>query len=250
MKSDLSRRDVLKLGSIAILGASGSDRQTFGSQASAALFSANAVCRGLCEWRIPPAPVALRLQCLGASVRREDTEAPLHEASCTCVTGLNEALQKLAAARKTNDYRSIQSLCDQLALNGSSHVLHTLFWHSMSPGKPQVPDSLAQALSDSFGSVPNAQSQFAAATKAVEGSGWGVLVYEPIADKLLILQCEKHQNLTIWNTVPLLVCDVWEHAYYLQYQNNRATWVDNFMKLANWPFAASRLEQLKAARKR
>ena len=118
------------------------------------------------------------------------------------VTGLNEALQKLAAARKTNDYRSIQSLCDSLALNGSSHVLHTLFWHSLSPDKPQVPDSLAQALNDSFGSVPNAQSQFAAATKAVEGSGWGVLVYEPIADKLLILQCEKHQNLTIWNTVP------------------------------------------------
>jgi Fe-Mn family superoxide dismutase len=117
----------------------------------------------------------------------------------------------------------------------------------MSPDKPQMPAGFAEAITKSFGSEQNARSQFAAATKAVEGSGWGVLVYEPIADKLLVLQCEKHQNLTIWNTVPLLVCDVWEHAYYLQYQNNRATWVDNFMKLANWPFAAARLEQAKGA---
>jgi superoxide dismutase, Fe-Mn family len=166
------------------------------------------------------------------------------------VKGLNDALQKLEAARKANNYSDIQGASLQLAFHGSGHVLHTLFWHSMSPDKSQIPDNLAEALSDSFGSVSEAQSQFAAATKAVEGSGWGVLVYEPIADKLLILQCEKHQNLTIWNTVPLLVCDVWEHAYYLQYQNNRATWVDNFLKLANWPFAASRLEQAKSAMSR
>ncbi len=166
------------------------------------------------------------------------------------VKGLNEALQKLDAARQANDYSAIQSLSRQIAFNGSGHVLHTLFWHSMSPDKPQMPSSLAEVLNDSFGSEQNVRSQFAAATKAVEGSGWGVLVYEPMSDKLLILQCEKHQNLTIWNTVPLLVCDVWEHAYYLQYQNNRATWVDNFMKLANWPFAATRLEQAKSATNR
>jgi Fe-Mn family superoxide dismutase len=161
----------------------------------------------------------------------------------TYVKGLNSALEQLEAARKDNDYASIQALSDKLAFNGSGHVLHTLFWRSMSPDKPDVPPSFARALETSFGSVKNAQAQFAAATKAVEGSGWGVLVYEPIADKLLILQIEKHQNLTIWNTVPLLVCDVWEHAYYLQYQNNRGSWVDNFMKIANWSFAATRLEQ-------
>ena len=165
------------------------------------------------------------------------------------VKGLNEALQKLEAARQANDYSSIQSLSLQTAFNGSGHVLHTLFWHSMSPEKPSMPAGLAEALNDSFGSEQNARSQFAAATKAVEGSGWGVLVYEPMSDKLLILQCEKHQNLTIWNTVPLLVCDVWEHAYYLQYQNNRAGWVDNFMKLANWPLAAARLEQMRGMMK-
>ncbi len=200
------------------------------------------------EYRLPPLPYdynALEPLYDEKTVRLHYTK---HHAPA--VTGLNEALKKLEAARKVNDYGAIQSLCDQLALNGSSHVLHTLFWHSMSPGKPEMPPNLADTLTRSFGSVLGALSQFAAATKAVEGSGWGVLVYEPIADKLLILQCEKHQNLTIWNTVPLLVCDVWEHAYYLQYQNNRAAWVDNFMTLANWPFAAARLEQVKSAKGR
>ncbi len=165
----------------------------------------------------------------------------------TYVKGLNEALQKLEAARQSDDYHAIQLLSQLVSFNGSGHVLHTLFWHSLSPDKPEVPASLADALTDSFGSVESAQKQFAAATKKVEGSGWGLLVYEPIADRCLILLCEKHQNLTIWNTIPLLVCDVWEHAYYLKYQNDRPAWVDSFMKLANWPFAAARLEQAKGA---
>jgi Fe-Mn family superoxide dismutase len=163
------------------------------------------------------------------------------------VKALNEALQKLEAARKDGDYRFVDHLSELVAFHGSGHVLHTLFWHSLSPDKPEVPAAFAEALSDSFGAVENAQKQFAAATKKVEGSGWGLLVYEPMADKLLILQSEKHQNLTMWNTIPLLVCDVWEHAYYLKYQNDRSAWVDGFMTVANWPFAATRLEQIRDA---
>jgi Fe-Mn family superoxide dismutase len=102
----------------------------------------------------------------------------------------------------------------------------------------------------SFGSVQNGMNQFAAATKAVMSNGWGLLVYEPISDKLLILQTERHQDLAIWGVVPLLVCDVWEHAYYLLHQNNRAAWVDNFMKLANWPLAATLWEQARNSRRR
>jgi Fe-Mn family superoxide dismutase len=164
------------------------------------------------------------------------------------VKGLNAALEKLQTARKGNDYSAVKAISRDLAFHGSGHVLHTLFWNSMSPAKPEVPTSLADAMNKSFGSVDAARAQFAAATKDVEGSGWGILAYEPISDKLLVLQSEKHQNLTIWGVTPLLVCDVWEHAYYLQYANDRATWVDNFMKLANWPFAAERLEQARKAR--
>jgi Fe-Mn family superoxide dismutase len=164
------------------------------------------------------------------------------------VKGLNAALEKLQTARKNGDYSMVKAVSRDLAFNGSGHVLHTLFWYSMSPTKPEMPALLADALNNSFGSVDAAKAQFAAATKDVEGSGWGILAYEPIADKLLILQSEKHQNLTMWGVTPLLVCDVWEHAYYLQYQNDRAAWVDNFMKLANWPFAAERLDQARKTR--
>ncbi len=158
------------------------------------------------------------------------------------VRGLNKTLEKLAAARQVEDFSSIKTLSRALAFHGSGHVLHTLFWNSMIAGGSEVPESLASAIKRDFGSIEAAKKQFVAATKAVEASGWGVLAYEPIASKLLILQAEKHQNLTVWGVVPLLVCDVWEHAYYLQFVNNRGKWVDNFMKLANWKFAAKRLK--------
>jgi len=163
------------------------------------------------------------------------------------VKKLNAAVSKLAEARKTGDYSAIQALSNALAFNGSGHILHTLFWHSMKPGgnEGQMPDELKNVFEEDFGSVDAAQKQFAAATKAVEGSGWGILAFEPAAQKTVILQCEKHQNLTLWGVMPLLVCDVWEHAYYLKYQNNRGEWVDSFMKLANWEFATQRLTSVK-----
>jgi len=103
-----------------------------------------------------------------------------------------------------------------------------------------VPADLAAAMETSFGSVEAAKAQFAAATRDVEGSGWGILAYEPVAGRLVILQCLNHQNLTFWGATPILVCDAWEHAYYLQYQNRRSDWVASFMKLADWEFAAAR----------
>ncbi len=180
-----------------------------------------------------------------------DALAPLYEARTLeihhtqhhagYVRGLNATLDKLAAARAAGDYAAIKSLSRDLAFHGSGHLLHCLFWHSMTPKGSAVPADLAKGMKDDFGSVAAAQEHFAAATNAVEGSGWGVLAYEPVAEKLLLLHCEKHQNLTIWGAVPLLVADVWEHAYYLQYANRRADWVAAFMKLANWGFAARRL---------
>jgi Fe-Mn family superoxide dismutase len=157
------------------------------------------------------------------------------------VKKFNAALAALENARNGNDFSAIQAVSRDLAFNGSGHILHTLFWHSMKPGgyNGTMPAELETAMTESFGSVKNGLAQFAAATKAVEASGWGVLALEPVSQKLLVLQCEKHQNLALWGVDPILVCDVWEHAYYLKYQNDRAQWVDNFMKLANWDFAAA-----------
>ena len=162
------------------------------------------------------------------------------------VKGLNRTLEKLSQANQTRDYSSIKALSRALAFHGSGHILHCLFWQSMKPGGSKVPDELSDAMKRDFGSVSAARMQFAAAAKAVEASGWAIFAYEPIGGKLLVLQAEKHQNLSIWGVVPLMVCDVWEHAYYLQYANDRGAWVDNFMKLANWEFAQKRLSSARS----
>ena len=160
------------------------------------------------------------------------------------VKGLNATLEKLSQARQADDFSQIKALSRDLAFHGSGHVLHTLYWQSMAPnpqGKQRGPDGkLAEDLDRDFGSAETFGKQFRAAAKAVEGSGWAVLAHEPLGNRLLILQVEKHQNLTIWGVVPLLVCDVWEHAYYVQYQNRRADYVDNFYQLVDWPAAAQR----------
>ena len=85
------------------------------------------------------------------------------------------------------------------------------------------------------------KNQFIEATKKVEGSGWGILTWQPTWGRLEILQCEKHQNLTQWSGIPILVCDVWEHAYYLDYQNKREDYVNAWWQLINWNEVERRL---------
>lgn len=160
----------------------------------------------------------------------------------TYVKGLNKALDQLDQANKNGDYSHIQAISRDLAFNGSGHILHCLFWKSMTPEGSDIPSELEEQIKKDFGSTDAFKKHFVEATKTVEASGWGVLAYEPAAGKLLILQAEKHQNLTVWGVVPLLVCDVWEHAYYLQFQNERPKWINSFMEIANWPFALERLK--------
>jgi Fe-Mn family superoxide dismutase len=154
---------------------------------------------------------------------------------------LNTTLEKLDEAHKSGNYAEVKALSRDMSFAGASHILHTLFWHSMTPKGSAPSAELEKAMMDNFGSVAACKAHFAAASKGVEGAGWGLLAYEPVAGKVLILQVEKHQNLAIWGVIPLLTCDVWEHAYYLKYQNDRAAWVDAFMTIANWQFASKRL---------
>jgi Fe-Mn family superoxide dismutase len=157
------------------------------------------------------------------------------------VAGANKALDELAKAREAGDFALVKHWERDLAFNGSGCALHTLYWNSMWPGgRGQPAGALAEAIDQSFGSAAKMQAQFAAATKAVEGSGWGILVWEPSTTRLAVLQVEKHQNLTIWGAVPILVCDVWEHAYYLKYQNKRPDYVESWMKIIDWESAAAR----------
>jgi len=157
------------------------------------------------------------------------------------VNGLNKTLAALEKARDAGDFSAIRTLSRNLAFHASGHILHSLYWQSMRPGREVQPrGALRQALERDFGSLEKFRAQFAAAAKAVEGSGWAALVHEPLGNRLLVLQVQNHQNLAIWGSVPLLVCDVWEHAYYLQYANNRGAYVDAFCKIIDWEAVGKR----------
>jgi Fe-Mn family superoxide dismutase len=153
------------------------------------------------------------------------------------VNGLNSTLKKLEEARKKGDYSDVKSLKRDLAFHGSGAVLHNLYWEGLCPssesGEPRSGPFLDQVKGD-FGSLEAMKAEMSAAAKAVEGSGWAVLTWEPLGGRLLVLQAENHQKLTIWGVTPLFVIDVWEHAYYLKYQNRRAEYVDNVWKIVNW----------------
>ncbi len=160
------------------------------------------------------------------------------------VNGLNAALDKLAAARAASDFALVKHLEREIAFHGGGHLLHSIFWTNLSPkGGGQPEGALAEAIARDFGSFPAFDAHLRAATNAVEGSGWGVLALDPASGRLAVLQVEKHQNLLLPGWVPLLAVDVWEHAYYLKYQNRRAEWVDAVMQhLVNWADVARRFQ--------
>jgi Fe-Mn family superoxide dismutase len=158
----------------------------------------------------------------------------------------NRAEEALAKARDANDFALVKFHEKELAFQLSSHVLHTIYWSNMAGkgGEPQA--ELAKAINAEFGSFQKLKGQLAAATVAVEASGWGVLGYHPATRKLMILQCENHQKLTVWGVVPLLLLDVFEHAYYLKYQNRRPEYVGNLFNIISWNNVAERLDAARA----
>jgi Fe-Mn family superoxide dismutase len=146
--------------------------------------------------------------------------------------------------REGGDFGNVRAVKRSLALNLPGHVNHTVFWENMSPdGGGEPGGELASAIEQDFGSVEGCMNDFAATAKNVEGSGWGMLVYDHLGDRLLVTAAENHQNQHPTGATPLLVLDVWEHAYYLQYENNRGEYVDNFMQVVDWDDVAQRFEQ-------
>lgn len=151
------------------------------------------------------------------------------------VDGLNKAETMIKEIQQSGDYLLMKHWERELAFHGSGHYLHSIFWKIMSPnggGEPRF-ELLDQIVKD-FGSFSLFKTRFSQVASKVEGSGWAILVYGRQTKRLEILQSEKHQNLTQWDTIPLLVLDVWEHAYYLQYKNNRDEYIKNWWTIVNW----------------
>ena len=143
-------------------------------------------------------------------------------------------------------YLKFDNLClieDNLAFNGAGYFLHIVFFESMVPPDSMKPSMhLKEILGRFFGSFEGFKKHFSAAATQVQASGWAIMGYQPMSDQLVILQGEKHQNLTQWNVIPLLALDVWEHAYYLKYKNRRADYVEAWWDIVNWNKLESRIK--------
>lgn len=162
------------------------------------------------------------------------------------VNGANETLEKLAEARKSGGFAAINALEKSLAFHISGHKLHSILWTNMSPKGGGAPTGDVKGLIDNeFGGFEAFQKHFNAASAGVQGSGWGVLSWEPLAGKLIVQQVYDHQGEHAQGAVPLLVCDVWEHAYYLQYENRRAEWINAFWAVVSWDDVNRRLNEAK-----
>lgn len=162
------------------------------------------------------------------------------------VDNTNKTEEKLKYARETNQYENIKALEKDLSFFGSGAILHELFFLNMGSEKNTEPSSnLVKQIEKDFGDFEKFKKQFEEASKTVEASGWCLLVWVPDFQKLEILQCEKHQNLTLWGCKALLVLDMWEHSYYLQYQTKRPDYISAFWNIVNWDQVNKRFENIK-----
>ena len=162
------------------------------------------------------------------------------------VAGANTTLDKLAEAREKGDFGAIVGLEKTLAFNVSGHVLHSIFWKNLSPdGGDKPTGELSSALDEHFGSFDAFKAHMTQASATVQGSGWGALAWEPLGQRLLIEQIYDHQGNLGNGSIPLMVFDAWEHAWYLQYKNVKADFFAALWNIVNWNDVAARFAAAK-----
>jgi len=160
----------------------------------------------------------------------------------TYVTGANTALTQMAEARESGNLANINKLSKDLSFNLGGHVNHSIFWTNLTPEGQERPEGeIAVAIDDAFGSFDNFKAQFTAVALGVQGSGWALLAWDSVGQQLVIEQLFDQQGNIPAVTIPVLMLDVWEHAYYLDYQNVRADYVKAFWNIVNWQNVENRL---------
>ncbi|MHA7304648.1 superoxide dismutase [Arthrobacter sp. TMN-49] len=163
------------------------------------------------------------------------------------VAGANLALDQLAEARESNNFANVAKYSKDLAFNLGGHTNHSIFWNNLSPeGGDKPTGELAAAIDDAFGSFDAFRAHFTAAAMGIQGSGWALLSYEGLGGNILIEQLFDQQGNVPVATTPLLMLDMWEHAFYLDYVNVKADYVKAFWNIVNWADVSKRFE---AARK-
>jgi Fe-Mn family superoxide dismutase len=162
------------------------------------------------------------------------------------VNGANAILQKLDKARKEGADLDMKATLKELSFNIGGHLLHSLFWSNLAPagkggGRPS--GSLGEAISSEFGSFERFKKEFAQAAMTVEGSGWAALAFCERTKRPIIMQIEKHNTNVYPSFRILMVIDVFEHAYYLDYKNDRAKFVEAFWNIVDWGAVSKRFEK-------
>jgi Fe-Mn family superoxide dismutase len=164
------------------------------------------------------------------------------------VAGANTALDRLAETREKGDFTAIAMLERNLAFHVSGHVLHSVFWTNLSPDGGGEPNGvLADLLEETFGGFPAFRRQMTEAAATIQGSGWALASWEPVAGRLVVQQVHDHQGNHGQGTAPLLAIDAWEHAYYLQYENRKTDFSESFWNVVNWDDVAARLARARGA---
>ena len=161
------------------------------------------------------------------------------------VNGANKLLANIDEAMKTDtqldywiSFGYVKALAKELAFNIGGHMLHTTFWENLAPsgkgGGGQPGGAIADSINKEFGSFDAFKKMFSAAATSTEGSGWAALAMHPCIERPIIVQIEKHNVNVIPNFQILMALDVWEHAYYVDYKNDRAKFVEAFWNIVNW----------------
>jgi Fe-Mn family superoxide dismutase len=161
------------------------------------------------------------------------------------VNGANAIFEKLDKARKEGTDIDMKSTLKELSFNIGGHVLHSLFWSNLAPaGKGgKLGGALADAINKEFGSFERFKKEFSQAATSVEGSGWAALSFSQQINRPVIMQIEKH-NMNVYPAFKILmVLDVFEHAYYIDYKNDRAKFVEAFWNIVNWDEVSRRMER-------
>jgi len=162
------------------------------------------------------------------------------------VTNANNLAEKLAKARQENAEVDIKAAAKEMSFNLSGHILHMMFWRNLRPasGGQNLPQGkLGEAINLEFGSFDRFKKEFSQAGASCEGSGWAALALDALDGRLLIEQVEKHNANLIPQLKLLLVLDTWEHAYYLDYKNDRAKFIESCWNIFDWDKVQERFER-------
>ena len=159
------------------------------------------------------------------------------------VAGANATLDLMAEARAKNDLTWINKLQKDLAFNLGGHVNHSIFWKNLSASGGDKPTGeLAAAIDEYFGSYDGFRAHFTANAVGIQGSGWSLLAWDVMGQRLIIEQLYDQQGNLVAASVPLLMLDMWEHAFYLDYQNVKADYVAAFWNIVSWSDVQARFE--------